>query len=106
MDERERYRAWLDFYVTTEEFDRTLPGRWMPNNPDVWQVVPWLAQHSNDFAHRQMQILGLVGNCSVQREVGRLPYTQQVETLTRLGGRVVRAALIGVRMPWGPKSRD
>lgn len=35
IDDRLFY-AWIHYYVDTETFDRTLPGKWSPHDSDVW----------------------------------------------------------------------
>ena len=35
----EEYRRWVTYYVETEAFDRTLPGRWSASRANLWVVL-------------------------------------------------------------------
>ena len=39
-------RAWLRYYVSAEEFDRTLPGMWHPRLGKDWLVAPQYVDRS------------------------------------------------------------
>ena len=79
------YRAWLEYYVTTEDYDRSLPGRWSPHDPDCWMPAPQVRKLSIDFAHETLKRLKLDTDGSrTRREVGRMTYTQQRELLKRI----------------------
>ena len=53
------FYAWLTYYVITEEFDRTLPGRMSERDADSWLVRLDYRTQSSVFAHRMRQeILG------------------------------------------------
>jgi hypothetical protein len=42
--------VWLEYYVATEEFDRTLPGYWSPHERDCWIPRADARGESNRFA--------------------------------------------------------
>jgi hypothetical protein len=44
--------AWIDYYVRTENFDRTLPGVFHPRDPDVWMPLPEWMPTVQQNAHR------------------------------------------------------
>lgn len=53
-------RAALEYYVLTEEFDRTLPGYWNPREPDCWMPLNLSEANSNAWrTHRAMIARGL-----------------------------------------------
>ncbi len=45
-------RAWAEYHVRAEEFDRTLPGAWSERDPDEWMPFPHVRGQSIVFARR------------------------------------------------------
>lgn len=47
------YQLWRRYYIDTELFDRSQPGRWSPYEPDCWLPAPAAAGACGRFAMRQ-----------------------------------------------------
>lgn len=48
-EEKDLLCRWLQYYVTTEEYDRQLPGRWSSHDPESWEVAPWGSARSDSI---------------------------------------------------------
>lgn len=79
------YRAWLEYYVRTEEFDRTLPGWFSRQDPDTWIVIGHARRESNSYAsnvrHALNEAIGVVNGYESRRSAERLTYSKQVEEI-------------------------
>ena len=47
------FRLWLEYFVRTEEFDRSLPGAWSPSDRDSWLPRPPHDRASRAFAAKK-----------------------------------------------------
>ncbi len=47
------FEVWLEYYVDTERYDRTLPGGWSHRDPDTWLPKPHVMSYSIAFARNE-----------------------------------------------------
>ena len=82
------YRAWLEYYVRTEAFDRTLPGGFSKQDPDTWMVIGHARRESNTYAshvrHALSETIGIGNGSEGRRSVERLTYSRQVKEIERM----------------------
>jgi len=85
-------RAWLNYYISTELFDRTLPGCWSRRDPEVWLPAPELMALSRVNAEKERRLA--MAKCSdidldvVEKDrlrVMGLTHSQAVEELVAMG---------------------
>lgn len=79
-------RVWLEYFVETEAFDRTLPGQFMRGEFDAWTPEPGYRRTSMTFArNRRQEALTKLRAMAIDEEtesfardqVGRLSYANQ-----------------------------
>lgn len=82
-DEQLAVRLWLNYFILTEEFDRTLPGRWSTYDRDTW--LPASMSVSSRFAsalerrtNEAIQCMQLHCNHVELRTRADVPYSLQV----------------------------
>jgi hypothetical protein len=78
----ELYRNWLRYYIETERYDRTMPGRMFNGS---WRVMCGWESVSLGNARRTLKRLGLgQGNCAEKERAGTLSFERQVEELAAM----------------------
>ncbi|HEY3493310.1 MAG TPA: hypothetical protein VGK73_01435 [Polyangiaceae bacterium] len=91
---------WLQYYIVTELFDRSLPGAWSPHDPESWSPFesgPMLRHAREQLAATKLHVaeLEIPGDVSEeQREVASgYGHSKQTELAQMLGRRFREQAL-------------
>lgn len=92
-EEREALLIWLSYYVSTEEFDRTMPGAFSRFDPDSWMPLPHYHGNMVAFA-REARANALAKQAeagigrdvfeNARRQVSEMSYKSQVDLLKSL----------------------